>query len=116
MLVIAALVAVGLFYYYQSVERDNSSVEPLDVKTDDQQEQMFAAAREYIKSYSVEGMEVDLSVIKQVDKWVMLEVVPINIETDTAVIILEKVGGKWEARDFGTYLPGWQEKVPELFE
>lgn len=81
-----------------------------------EKEQMFEAAREYIKKYSIEGAEFELRIIKQLDKWALLEAVPINFETDNVGVIMEKVEGKWVCRTFGTILPGWEEKVPELFE
>ncbi len=81
-----------------------------------EKEQMFEVATDYIKKYSVEDMEVELKVIKQLDKWALLEATPINIETDSVGVIIEKVDGIWVARDFGTILPDWEKKVPELFE
>ncbi|MFC1612706.1 DUF5665 domain-containing protein [Patescibacteria group bacterium] len=81
-----------------------------------EQEQMFESARAYIKKYSAEGMEVELSIINQVDKWAILQVVPVTIETDNASVIMEKVEGKWITREFGTFLsPEWMDKAPELF-
>lgn len=81
-----------------------------------EKEQMFEAAREYIKKYSIEGAEFELRIIKQLDKWALLEAIPINFESDNVGVIMEKVEGKWICRTFGTILPGWKEKVPELFE
>ena len=85
-------------------------------KTQLEKEQMFEAATEYIKRYSAEGMEIELKIIKQLDKWALLKAIPITIETDNAGVVMEKVEGIWITRDFGTILPGWKEKVPELFE
>jgi len=82
----------------------------------EEQEQMFATAREYIAQYSVPGMKVDLKIIKQLDKWALLNVVPLNVETDEAGMIMEKVDDKWEARAFGTIFPEWEKKIPELFK
>jgi len=79
--------------------------------------QMFDAAREYIKRYSAEGMEIELSIIKQVDKWALLQAVPITIETDIAAVVMEQVSGIWIVREFGTLLSQkWGDKIPELFE
>ncbi len=81
-----------------------------------EKEQMFSAAREYIKANSVAGMEVELKVLNQIENYALLEVTPINIETDIAQAVMEKVNGKWVCRDFGTALPGWEQRVPELFK
>jgi|TARA_Y100000031_G_scaffold153457_1_gene198726 hypothetical protein len=81
-----------------------------------EQEKMFATAREYIAQYSTPGMKVDLKISRQLDKRVLLNVVPVNIETDEAGVIMEKVGNTWEGRAFGTIFPEWEEKVPDLFK
>jgi hypothetical protein len=125
LILVVILLAGGIYFAYQfitapekepvqqSAESD-SSVVGSEVQAE--REQMFEAAREYIKPDAVEGMEVDLKILKQLDKWVLLEIIPLNVETDNAGMILEKVDGKWYPRDWGTILPGWRERVPELFE
>lgn len=101
----------------QSVESPEAA-EPLSsaVLPEAEKAQMFTAAREYIKPDCAEGMEVDLKILKQLDSWVLLEIIPLNVETDNAAMVLEKVNGEWRPRDWGTILPGWRERVPELFE
>lgn len=76
---------------------------------------MFLVAKEYIKKNSVAGFEFDLKVLKQLDKWALLEVIPINPPTDKAAVILEKVDNQWIPRAFGTIFPEWEKKAPELF-
>jgi hypothetical protein len=83
---------------------------------DKEHEQMFSATREYIETVSVEGMEVDLEILKELDKWALLEATPITVETDKALVVLEKEGDLWTVRDFGTLLEGWEERLPELFK
>lgn len=80
-----------------------------------EQVQLFSEAQNYVKKNSVAGFEFKIKVIKKLDKWVMLEVIPINPLTDKAAVILEKVDNQWIARAFGTIFPEWEKKVPELF-
>jgi len=100
-------ISVGVVCFIQKTANDQIALE---------NEQMFSAAQSYIKRNSVEGMEIELKILKQIDNWTLLEVIPVNIETDNALIIMEKVEGDWLAREFGTILLGWEEKIPELFE
>lgn len=77
---------------------------------------MFNSARKYVRANSVPDFEFDLWVVKQAENWVLIETVPKNLETEPVGVILEKVDDTWHPRDIGTILPGWEEKVPELFE
>lgn len=101
-LIIIAIFVVFIYFVYQ--------------ETGKEKEQMFSAARELIMKYSVPDMEVELNLIKKVGNLALVEVIPLNTETDNVAVILEKVEGEWKARDFGTIFPEWEEKAPELFE
>lgn len=98
------------------IQPEMEKISSEEERAEAEKEQMFEAARSYIKKYSVSGMEVELEIVKQLEKWALLEAVPITIETDNVLVVMEKVAGAWETRTFGTFLPGWKEKVPELFE
>lgn len=129
-LVLLLLLAGSGFLFYQEQKKNQELVlenqrltteleqkdKDLELLEELQQEQMFASAREYIKQYSVEGMEVEFRIIKELENWALLEATPINVETDNVAVILEKIDGRWKTHTFGTILPGWKERVPELFE
>jgi len=84
---------------------------------EEEKAQMFSAAREYIKGYSVKGLQVDLTIVKVLnDRWALLHGEPVNVETDSIGVVMEKVNGKWETKTFGTLLLEWKKKVPELFK
>jgi hypothetical protein len=111
-LVIVIIMVKGGIYLWQK----NCEIKPQTSITKTEKEQMFSSAREYIAKYSVPGIEVSLEIIKQLDKWALLNAVPLNVETDEVGVIMEKVDNKWETRTFGTIFPEWEEKIPELFK
>lgn len=104
-----------LIYLYSSQQTKLKKKQELE-RSQAEQNQLFSAAQNYIRKNSVVGFKFDLKVLKKLDKWALLEVIPINPPTDEAAIILEKVDSQWVARAFGTIFPEWEEKVPELFK
>jgi len=78
--------------------------------------QLFNSAREFVKANSAKGMVFDLILTKKIDNWVKFEVIPENIETDSAQLFMEKTNGVWEGKAFGTSFEGLSETHPELFK
>ena len=110
LLILAVILLLGFLWVNQQnflPQRENSpSPTPVD-------NQLLAAAREYVRKNSVAGIVFDLSLIKQVGRWALVEVV--SRDADRAAVILEKIADQWVPRAFGTIFPEWEEKVPELF-
>lgn len=78
-------------------------------------ELILEAARPYIIEHSVSGLEFDVEIIKLLDKWALIRTIPLNMDIDNAMVIMEKLDGRWEPRDIGTAFPQWYNKIPELF-
>lgn len=77
---------------------------------------VLETARLYIKEHSVPGLEFDVELVRLLDTWALVKAVPLGMDIDNVMVILEKSNGKWEPRDIGTAFPQWYEKVPELFQ
>lgn len=80
---------------------------------------MMAAARNYVKAHSATGITFDLKIIKQVNNYALLEVIPTGQwanKVEPAGVILKKMGGKWVPQTMGTDFSDWEKKVPELFK
>jgi len=74
------------------------------------------AAKKYIESEIKPDFDYRVSVAKIAGKYAMAVIEPKGGETDSAGIIMEKVGGKWIGRDYGTMFSDfWHETAPELF-
>ena len=115
-ILIGLIIAGAVVYFnYKKNQADQADLVSQQA-TEHEKEQMFEAARALIRKYWAEGMKVELKIIRKLDKWALLEAIPTTIKTDNAAVVMEKVGDKWVARDFGAILPGWKEKVPELFK
>lgn len=76
--------------------------------------ELLAAARNYVTQNSVAGLVFDLTLVKQLNRWALVEVV--SPDADRAAVVLEKVGNRWVVRDFGTIFPEMEKQVPELFK
>jgi len=81
--------------------------------------QMLEAARKYVKVNSVPGITFDLKLIKQVDNYALLEVIPKgkwSNKAEPAAVILKKIDNRWVPQTMGTDLSDWERKVPDLFK
>lgn len=81
--------------------------------------QMLEAARKYVKANSAPGITFDLKLIKQVNNYALLEVIPQGKwakKVEPAGVILKKISNKWVPQTLGTDLSDWERKVPELFK
>lgn len=76
--------------------------------------QVLETARKFVNANSSD-VRYRLEIGKKTGKYALVNVIPLQ-ELDPAMVILEKVGNKWVARDMGTLLEEWMEKVPELFK
>lgn len=91
------------------------SPKPSPKKTVSENEEIYRVARAYVEKHSAPGLGFDLKIIKKLDKYVLLEAIPLHGETDNAGVILEKINGRWVAQTMGTYFEDWYNRVPELF-
>ncbi len=76
--------------------------------------EILEVALQYVDANSAD-IKYKLKILKKLDKWALVDVIPLQ-ELDPHMVILEKVGGFWKAREMGTLLVEWEEKVPELFK
>lgn len=76
--------------------------------------QLLEAARKYVDANSSD-VRYKLKILKKLNKWALVDVIPLQ-ELDPHMVIMEKMGGKWVAREMGTMLTEWEEKIPELFK
>ena len=60
------------------------------------------AAHDYVVANSAPGVEYKLKVAKRVENWAVVDVMPLRKDLDQALVILERVGGKWIGRDLTT--------------
>ncbi len=79
-------------------------------------QQLLANAKAYVAKNSVPGMQFTLNFKKQVGDYVRFEVIPQNVQTDRAQVIMQKVNGQWKAIDFGTDFPERYQSMPDLFK
>jgi hypothetical protein len=81
--------------------------------------QMIAAARNYVKAHSAPGITFDLKLLKKVNNYALLEAMPKGKwanKAEPAGVILQKIGGQWVPQTMGTDLSDWERRVPELFK
>ena len=60
--------------------------------------------------------EFQLWVVKEVDGFALVEVVPASPEHEKMRVILEKVDNVWQARAAAEELSEWKKVIPGLFE
>lgn len=80
-----------------------------------EQQEIETIARDFVKANSVSGIEFTLVQKKVTESWVVYEVIPENVETDNALLFLQKLNGTWKGVALGTAFPELEESNPELF-
>ena len=75
--------------------------------------QILDAAQDYIAANSAPGIKYKLRVAKEVDNWAVVDIIPLRKDLDPALVILEKVQGKWTGREL-TSDTSVLEEYPEL--
>ena len=81
--------------------------------------QMLAAASNYVKANSVAGLTFDLKLLKQVNNYALLQVTPNGKwagQLDTVQVIVQKINGQWVGQNMGSSFPDEGQIVPELFK
>jgi hypothetical protein len=80
-------------------------------------QQMMVAARNFVKAHSVKGMTFSLTLKKRAREYALVEANPTGKwnQVDAAMVVMQKIGSSWVAQAMGSYLPEWEEEVPELF-
>lgn len=71
------------------------------------------AAHDYVVANSAPGVEYKLKVAKRVENWAVVDIIPLRKDLDQALVILERVGGKWLGRELTTD-SSVLEEYPEL--
>jgi len=82
-------------------------------------QQMMLAARNFVKAHSVKGMTFNLTLKKQAREYALIHANPTGKwkgKADGAMVIMQKIGSNWVPQDMGSYMPEWEEKVPDLFK
>ncbi len=115
-IIVILAVLVGGYYGYQWRAEKIQLEEEAQAQAQAERERIMQAARSYVERFPRADFEYDVEIVNQLDKWALVNIQPRNNETDPAGVILEKLDNTWYGRDFGTILPGWEEKVPELFD
>jgi hypothetical protein len=71
------------------------------------------AAHKYVVANSAPGIKYKLKVAKRVENWAVVDIIPLRKDLDQALVILERVDGKWIGRELTTDTSVLEE-YPEL--
>lgn len=117
---IPVIILVMLSSFFSMLTWNQSFAAEDAIKTKENK-QILEVARKFVDANSAAGLKYRLEIGKKVAKWALVDVIPVpgpdpQKVTDPAKVVLEKVNDKWTARDLGTSLEEWEEKVPELFK
>lgn len=75
--------------------------------------EILAAAQEFVVANSAPGIKYNLRVAKRVNNWAVVDIIPLRKDLDPALVILERVEGKWIGRELTTDTSVLEE-YPEL--
>lgn len=75
--------------------------------------EILDAAHKYVVANSAPGIKYNLRLAKKVDNWALVNLTPLRKDLDPALVILEKVQGKWIGKEL-TSDTSVLEEYPEL--
>lgn len=82
----------------------------------DETKEILKVARRYADQYTAPDLKFETKLLKKLDEYALVDLVPEPGTADPMAVVLQKIGGRWVGIDMGVFFPELREKVPELFE
>lgn len=108
------LLPAAVVFEYPAYAGAKASLAAAPAPQDAEDQQLLTEARRFVDKNSTPGIKYKLKIGKKTGRWAMIEVVPAG-DSEGAGVLMEKVDGRWIAREMGTDFSGWEAKAPELF-